>query len=81
MRVLGFCSVAVLLLSFVLWLAQWIYFQFLITSDAYGSPMAKVMRGVGVVEVLTEYLAILLIAIGLIVGGTALKRLSTNSQT
>jgi len=50
-------------------------------AGSYETAVYKIMEGVAVASVLCEYLAILLIAIGLVVGGRSLQRLSTPSAT
>lgn len=67
MRLLGFASLALIVISFLLWLVGWVYWNFLAGVSSYGSVVAKVMQGTSFLGSLLEYLAILLIAIGLII--------------
>lgn len=77
MKPLGIAAVLSLFLSFVLWLINWSYWMY---EEHVASPstfesretIRNVMRAVSTVSVLTEYLAILLIAIAVI---SAAKRL------
>jgi len=66
MRILGAAAAALAVLSFILWLTGWIYWNFL---GSYGATIGTVMQGVSVAGILLEYLAILLAAIGVILGG------------
>ena len=77
MKPLGIAAVLSLLLSFVLWLINWSYWMYeehVANPSSYESRAAirNVMHAVSAVSVLTEYLAILLIAIAVI---SAAKRL------
>ena len=66
MRILGAAAAALVVLSFILWLTGWIYWNFLGT---FGPTVGTVMQGVSVTGIVLEYLAILLAAIGVILGG------------
>ncbi len=77
MKSLGIAAVLSLVLSFILWFLNWSYwFYEMHIKDPvdYGSNNAlrNVMQGVSTLSVVTEYIAILLVAVGLIV---AAKRL------
>ncbi len=80
MKALGFTAIAATVISFVLWLISWGYWRYqdLIPYDSSKYESEKVIRniilGVGAVSTLTEYLAILLIAIGLIVVASRLQK-------
>lgn len=77
MKPLGIAAVLSLFLSFILWLVNWSYWMYeahVAAPASYESRSAirNVMTGVSALSVLTEYLAILLVAIALI---SAAKRL------
>ena len=77
MKSLGITAVLSLLLSFILWLVNrsyWTYEAHVASPSTYESrdTIRNVMEAVSAFSVLTEYLAILLIAIALI---SAAKRL------
>ncbi|HVE58286.1 MAG TPA: hypothetical protein VNB22_15740 [Pyrinomonadaceae bacterium] len=81
MKGLGFAAVGVTAVSFVLWLVSWSYWTYqqfgLYDPATYESQqtLRYVFQGVSVAASLTEYLAILLIAVGIIM---AAKRLPKN---
>ena len=77
MKTLGISAAILTGLSFLLWLSNWIYWTFLYTTASYdvNNPIRYVMQGVSVFSTLTEYLAILLISIGLFL---AAGRISKN---
>ncbi|MEP6902574.1 MAG: hypothetical protein ABJA66_12535 [Actinomycetota bacterium] len=80
MKALGFTAIAATAISFILWLISWGYWRYqdLTTYDSSRYESQKVIRniilGVGTVSTLTEYLAILLIAIGLILAANRLPK-------
>lgn len=67
MRVLGIFSLASVLLSLSFWFLSWFYFTFLFSSFAFNSPVRYVAQGCTTLGILTEYLAIGLLSVGLIV--------------
>jgi hypothetical protein len=80
MKGIGFAAVAALVVSFFLWLisySYWTYQQFQPYDSAkYESEKAirYVVQGIGVVSTLTEYLAILLIAVAVIMAAKRLPK-------
>ena len=83
MKALGFTAIAATVLSFILWLISWGYWRYIEFAD-YDSTryeaqkvMRNIMLGVGTVSTLTEYLAILLIAIGLILAANRLPKINS----
>ncbi len=81
MKALGFSAIVAAALSFILWLVNWIYWRYTEFAPYDASRYERenvirnIMLGVSTISIVTEYLAILLIAIGLIV---AAKRLPKN---
>ena len=71
MRLLGFGSVAVIFLSFICWFGNWAYWTFFAAAAGFSGTLSTVMRGVSTVSTLLQYLAILMLAVGLIL---AVKR-------
>ncbi len=67
MRILGIVSLAATLFSLFFWSLSWLYFTFLIASYPYDSPLRYVAQSCAILSTLTEYLAIGLLSIGLIV--------------
>jgi hypothetical protein len=66
MRILGAAAIGVGVIAFILWLISWIYWNLL---ENMGETVTYVIRGVSAGSVVLEFLAILLVAIGLVVGG------------
>ena len=66
MRILGAAAIGVGVIAFILWLISWIYWNVL---ENMGETVTYVIRGVSAGSVVLEFLAILLVAIGLVVGG------------
>jgi hypothetical protein len=80
MKGLGFAAVGAIVVSFILWLISWSYwtYQQFKPYDSATYEAQKVMRyifqGIGVAATLTEYLAILLIAVALILAAKRLPK-------
>lgn len=74
MRGMGIGALALTLVSFIFWLASWLYFTFLATRLGYESPLRYVVQAFGMLASLTEYLAIALIAVGLILAAKNLPK-------
>lgn len=76
MKSLGITAAILTVLSFLFWLINWIYWTFLYTSanSDVQNPIRYVMQTVSVVSILTEYLAILLISIGLILAASRISK-------
>ena len=66
MRILGIVSLILTLLSLFFWFVSWLYFSFLIKSYSYNSPLRFVAQSCTALSAVTEYLAIALLCIGLI---------------
>ena len=74
MRLLGFGSLALLVLSFICWFSGWAYVTFFLSPATYGgSLMPAVIRGVNFTASILQYLAVLLLAVGLIIAGASKK--------
>jgi uncharacterized membrane protein len=65
MRVTGVLALIAAILSFLLFLITWVYWTFLIEQGDFDRGMMKIMRGVGFLEHLFLYAALILLAIGL----------------
>ena len=82
MKVLGFTAIAATAVSFILWLITWAYWRYqeFVPYDSTRYEAQKtiryVMTGIGTVSTLTEYLALLLIAIGLVLAANRLPKLN-----
>jgi hypothetical protein len=80
MKALGFSAVAATAISFILWLITWGYWRYqdLVPFDSAKYEAQKtiryIMTGIGTVSTLTEYLAILLVAVGLILAANRLPK-------
>jgi hypothetical protein len=79
MKSLGITAVLSLVLSFFLWLTSWSYWMYEShvanpTDYASRESIRNAMQGVSALSVLTEYLAILLIAIALIMAAKRLPK-------
>ena len=80
MQGIGFAAVGSTIVSFILWLVSWSYwtYQQFQPYDSATYEKQKVIRyvfqGVGVVSTLTEYLAILLIAVAVIMAAKRLPK-------
>ena len=66
MRGLGIVALIMTVLSLVLWFINWIFFTFLLRSVEFNSPLRYVAQASSFLSALTEYLAIGLLSIGLI---------------
>ncbi len=81
MKGIGFAAVGAIIVSFILWLVSWSYWTYQqfqpYDSASYESQkmIRFVFQGIGVLGVVTEYLAILLIAVGLIMAAKRLPRI------
>lgn len=80
MKSLGITAVISLVLSFILWLTGWLFWMYELHVAAPATYESRdtirtVMQVVSAISVSTEYLAILLIAIALIM---AIKRLPSD---
>lgn len=77
MKLLGISALALTVLSFLFWLINWSYWTFLYDSMTYNNQGAVriAMTVVSVLSTLTDYLAILLIAVGLILAAKRLPRI------
>lgn len=69
MRPLGVISAILIVISFLAWLSGWIFWNFLVSQYSAGGSSAMVMQAITAASAAIEYLALLLIAIGLIIGG------------
>lgn len=67
MRILGIAALATAGLSLILWLASWVMYNFLLASMGYNDILRYVAQTVSFLSSLTEYIAIVLLSIGLIV--------------
>lgn len=74
MRGVGIGALALTLVSFVFWLASWFYFTFFAMRFDYESPLRYVAQAFGMLASLTEYIAIALIAVGLILAAKSLHK-------
>jgi hypothetical protein len=80
MKGLGFAAVGAIVVSFILWLVSWSYWTYQqftpYDSATYESQkmIRYVFQGVGVLATLTEYLAILLIAVAVILAAKRLPK-------
>ncbi len=80
MKALGFAAIAATAVSFLLWMITWAYWRYTefvpYNSTDYDTQktMRYIMTGIGTVSTLTEYLAILLVAIGLIIAANRLPK-------
>ena len=81
MKGVGFAAVGVTIISFILWLVSWTYWTYQqfspYDSATYEAQKAirYVFQGIGVLGVVTEYLAILLIAVGLVMAAKRLPKI------
>lgn len=68
MKLLGISAAILTVVSFLLWIVNWTYWTFLYSTASYdvNNPIRYVMQGVSTLSSLTEFLAILLISIGLV---------------
>ena len=80
MKALGFSAVAATVVSFILWFINWsyyIYMEFMPYDSArYESQknIRHVFQGISFFSTLTEYLALLLIAVGIIIAAKRLPK-------
>lgn len=81
MKGIGFSAVAATVVSFILWFinwAYWMYTQFMPYDSArYESQknIRYVFQGISFFSTVTEYLALLLIAVGIIIAAKRLPRI------
>ena len=81
MKGIGFAAVAATVVSFILWLSSWAFWTYEqfqpYDSAKYEAQKAirYVFQGVSFLSTLTEYLAILLIAVGLIMAAKRLPKI------
>lgn len=74
MRGIGIGALILTAVSFVFWLASWIYWTFLSTLFGYESPVRYIGQVFGVIGIITEYLAIALVAVGLVLAAKNLPK-------
>lgn len=80
MKALGFAAIAATTVSFILWLIGWAYWRYteFAPYDSSRYEAEKIIRyvilGVNTVSTLTEYLAILLIAVAVIMAAKRLPK-------
>ncbi len=74
MRGLGIGALILAVLSFILWLASWVFWTFLAASFSGNHPLNYVARTSSVISTIFEYLAIALISIALIIGAKYLVK-------
>jgi hypothetical protein len=77
MKLLGVSALIMTVLSFLFWLINWSYWTFLYSTENYDAQQSirYVMQGISVLSVLTNYLAVLLICIGLILAAKRLPKI------
>ena len=81
MKGIGFAAVGATVVSFILWLISWSFwtYQQFQPYDSATYESQKVIRyvfqGIGVVSTLVEYLAILLVAVGLLMAARRLPKI------
>ncbi len=68
MKMFGIFALAFTILSFLLWLGGWIYWNLIYTIADFWSTTFKLMLGVNLLTGLCGFLAITCLAIGLIAG-------------
>lgn len=69
MRPLGVISAILIIISFPASLSGWIFWNFLVSQYAAGGSSVMLMQAVTAASSAIEYIALLLIAIALIIGG------------
>lgn len=80
MKGVGFAAIAATVVSFILWLINWIYwtYQQFVPYDSATYESQKVLRyvfqGISAVSTVTEYLAILLIGVAVIMAANRLPK-------
>ena len=80
MKGIGFAAVAATAVSFILWLISWSYWTYRqfapYDSATYESQrtIGYVFQGIGVLATITEYLAILLVAVAVIMAAKRLPK-------
>ncbi len=68
MKMFGFFALALVALSFLLWVGGWIYWNFMYTMAQYWSTTYMLMLGVSLLAGVCGFLAIVCLAIGLVIG-------------
>ncbi len=68
MKMFGLFALALTVLSFLLWIAGWVYWNFVYTIGEFWSTTYTLMLGVGLLAGVCGFLAVVCVAIGLIVG-------------
>lgn len=80
MKGIGFAAIGATVVSFILWLTSWSYWTYQqfqpYDSAKYESEKAirYVVQGIGVLSTLTEFLAILLLAVAVIMAANRLQK-------
>ena len=74
MKMLGFSALAMTLLSLVLWFVQWVLVTFFLPTYAMVSPLRYVWQGASLLSALAEFVAIGLLAVGLILAAGKAKK-------
>lgn len=69
MRPLGIVAAILTVISFLFWLSGWVFWNFLASEYAAGVSASMIMQAISALSSAIEYLALLLICIGLFVGG------------
>lgn len=82
MKILGVSALAMTLMSFIFWFIQWVLLTFFSNSYTTGSPLRYVGQTSSVLSLLSEYIALGLLSIGLIlVAGRLTKDAPRTEET
>ena len=74
MRGLGIGALILSILSFFLWLVNWISWTFFAAYLTINNPLNYVVRAISVISTIFEYLAMALISFALIIGAKYLVK-------
>lgn len=67
MRILGISALVLSLVSLICWFANWVLLTFFIAMYAPGNLFRYVGQTLGFLSSITEYIAVILVSIGLII--------------
>jgi hypothetical protein len=73
MKMLGFCALALTIISLMLWMVNWVLITFFATLYSYGSPVRYVGQTASFISAFSEFIAIALLSVGLILAASRLN--------
>ncbi len=73
MKLLGIAALAMTVISLLLWLVNWILITFFMSAYGFGSPVRYVGQTASFLSAMSEFIAIGLLSIGLVIAAGVAK--------